>query len=226
MPRRKARNSATYPRILIALGIGALAVFIVGEAFVLARSDSGRLLLARTLGIGDRARITQIVSRHVRRAFRPLRVPADSVQESVTAGGPAPLRWRIGFPPDASLLEANHVVTRCVEEPGARVLAGRERTGRRGECIVTLLVGLPRRPTHEIVLVRGARSAEEAALHAARLAIVAYGFGDDDAFASAFCELPVPFAAAVVPGGRASAAILTAKLRVRDVMVHTPCRFR
>jgi polysaccharide deacetylase 2 family uncharacterized protein YibQ len=223
MPKRKPRTSVASPRTLIALGIGAVALFLLGEAFVFARSDSSRIFIARTLGIGDRARITQIVSRHVRQAFQPLGLPADSVVESVAEGGPAALRWRIGFPPDASLLEANHAITRRVEELGARVLSGRERLGKHGESIVTLLVGLPRLPTHELVLVRTARTADEASLRAARLALVVYGFGDDPAFASAFSALHVPFAMAVVPGGPASAAILRAAHgSQREVVLHLP----
>jgi len=223
MPKRKTRNPAASPRALLWLAIAALAIFALGESFLLARSDSGRIAVARVLGIGDRARITQIVGKHLRRALPALSVSADSLAESVVEDGPARVRWRLGLRPGASLLKANHVLTVCAEQPGARVLSGRERLGRHGETIVTLLIGLPGRPTHEIVLVRWPPPAEGSALHITLLAIVLYGFGDDAALAAAFCAMPAPLALAVAPGGKSSGTIFhTAHAGYREVVLHLP----
>jgi polysaccharide deacetylase 2 family uncharacterized protein YibQ len=223
MPKRKARASAASPRALITLAIAALVLFLLGESFLLVRSDSGRITLRRTLGIGDRATITRIVGQHARRAFAVMGVPIDSLRESVVEGRPAAVQWRIGFAPEQSLIKANFALTHFIEELGARVLSGRERIGKHGETVVTLVAGLPGMPTHEITLVRAAPPGEASALRRGRLAIVAYGFGDDEALAASFAKLPVPFAMAIVPGAKASASMFrAAHSSQREVVLHLP----
>src|SRR5207249_7467198 len=123
----------------------------------------------------------------------------------------------------ASLLHANVARTRALERRGARVLSGRESMGPLGESIVTLVVGLPGRPTHRVLLVRGGMPAGEDSPRVSRLAVVLYGFGDDEALASQFLALPVPFAVALPPGAKSSAPLFKAAHdRRREVVLHLP----
>ena len=222
MPKRK--SSFPIPsRTTLLLVAGALALFAVGEAWHLSRSDSGRILLGARFGLGDPAQVTRIVGREIRRGLTAVGVPADSIRESVSGGGPARVRWRVGLKPEASAMQANYAVTHCVEEKGAVVLSGRESTGRSGETIVTLVVGLPRRPTHEIILVRARRDPEQQEHETAKLALVLYGFGDDPDHAAAFFALPVPFAVALVPGAEGSGRMFReARARSREQLLHLP----
>src|SRR5438034_670308 len=81
---------------------------------------------------------------------------------------------------------------RCLADEGAVVLSGRERPGDHGETVVTLLLGLPGRPTHELRLVQHPRGRVQAA--GGRLAIVVFGFGEDVEQSGRFFDLPAPFA--------------------------------
>ena len=149
MSRRKSKSSAR-PQALWALGIAALLLFAAGEIFLLVRSESGQLMLARQVGLTDPARLTQIVGREIKRGLQAAGVPPDSIDEAVPEAG-APLRWRVGIKPGASVLQANYAVTHSVELHGGVVLDGRETWTDRGDEIVTLTVGLPGRVTHEVL---------------------------------------------------------------------------
>lgn len=222
MPNRKSKSAPAWPRRLTVLAALALAAFLAGEGLLLARSDSGRIVLARYLGLGDRARLTLALSRQVRRGLTAAGVARDSLREEV-AGGTAPLRWRVGIEPDASLLQVNYAITRAVEERGGVVLSGRESHDRSKATVVRLLVGLPRRPTHEILLVRPSPRDEVTGRREARLALVLFGFGDDVKEADRCFALRAPFAVAIVPGGPASAALFrAAHRRQREVVLHLP----
>ncbi len=222
MPKRKSESRISARKALL-LAAAALTVFLAGEAWNLARSDAGRILLAGRLGLGDPAQVTRIVGREIHRGLDALGIPRDSIRESVSQGGPAPVRWRVGLRPDASLLQTNYAITRCVEEHGAAVLSGRESFGRQGESLVTLLVGLPRRPTHEVVLVRPLPVRGEKPDEPARLALVLYGFDEDPDRAPAAFALRLPFAVAIVPGGPASGRLFReARDRDREVVLHLP----
>jgi polysaccharide deacetylase 2 family uncharacterized protein YibQ len=222
MPKRTAPSSAS-PRAVILLAATTLVLFALGEAVILGRTDSGRIVAARHLRIGDPAHIRRLVGKHIRRGLDAAGVPPDSVTETVLEGGPAVLRWRAGLGPDASLLQTNYAITQCVEEQGAEVLSGRERPGRHGETIVTMRIGFPGRPTHEVVLVRPPPRAEDATAGAGRLALVLYAFGDDTERAAAFFRLRLPFAVALVPGASASRVIFrAARERQREVVLHLP----
>jgi len=222
MPKRKSNFSWFSLRGVILLAAAALVVFLGGEAWKLARSDSGRVLLAARLGIGDPARMTQIVGREIRAGLAAAGVSADSVHESLSEGGRAALRWRVGLRPEASLLQANYAITRRVEEQGGAVLSGRERTGNHGETLVTLLVGLPNRATHSVTLVRAPRPEGDAPREPARLALVLFGFADDAAEARVF-QLPVPFAVALAPGMKHSVELFReARRRDRELVLHLP----
>ncbi|MGH7731935.1 MAG: divergent polysaccharide deacetylase family protein, partial [Candidatus Eiseniibacteriota bacterium] len=104
----------------------------------------------------------------------------------------------------------------------ARVLEGSERWTDDGALAVRLLIGLPRRATHEVLLVRGLAPADPAGAPA-RVALVLYGFGEDAAEADSFFALSAPFAVAVVPGGKSGERVLDcAHERQREVVLHLP----
>ena len=222
MPKRKPRLPKNAPRMLGLLAAVALGVFVIGESVRAIRSDAGRLAIARTVGLGSREDVLRIVGRQIRLGLTSVGVRRDSIVETVLARGPAPVRWQVGLRSDASLLQANYAVTRALEEHGATVLEGSERRTGEGADALRLLVGLPRRATHELLLVRGPRRAGDA--HApARVALVLFGFADDAAQADSCFALPAPFAVAVVPGGRESDRVLgEARERQREVILHLP----
>jgi len=210
-------------RTVILLTAGAALVFLAGEAWKLAHSDSGRLLLAARFGFGDRARVTQIVGREIRRGLLAAGVPPDSIREEPAAAGEAAVIWRVGLRPDASLIQTNYAVSQFMTSAGAEVLDGSERMGANGETIVILRVGLPRRPLHEVRLVRARPPREGEPRENARVAVVLYGFTDVAEQADAWFALPVPFAAAILPAGPASARLFqSAAAHQREVVLHLP----
>jgi len=222
MPKRKPGFGP--PRGLVTLVVLALLAFAGGEVYRLTRSDAGHLLIARSPWIGDPAEVTRIIGRTARGGLTAVGVPADSVRDQGASGGSPVVRWHVGLRSDQSLLQTNEAVTRRLEDIGARVLAGRESVGRRGETLVTLTLGLPGTPTHVIVLARGpetGRAADETG--PARVALVLYGFGDDAALASQFFDIPVPFAVALPPATPASGAMFRAARKSgREVVLHLP----
>jgi len=222
MPKRKPKSPIS-ARTAIVLAASALVLFAAGEAWKLSRSDSGRILLAGRFGLGDPAQVTRIVGREIRRGLTAVGVPRDSIHESVAPFGPAPVHWRVGLKSDGSATQANYAITHCVEEQGAEVLSGRESVGRQGEMVVTLVVGLPHHPTHEVTLVHPRRTPEVAEAEPARLALVLYGFGEDPDHAEAMFALGVPFAAAIVPGASGSARLFrAARDHDRELVLHLP----
>jgi len=219
---RTQRRSPALPRTLIVLVVAALLLFLGGEGWLLARSGRGRVALARW-GLGDRARVVSLFAREIRAGLDAAGVAADSVRETDARSGPAPIHWRVGLRPDASLFQANYAVSRRVEELGGVVLSGRESGAPHGTTQVTLLVGLPKRALHEIVLVRAIRPEAPSERPAARVALVLFGFGDDLVEARRVFDLPVPFAVAIVPETRASSALFrAAHEKGREVVLHVP----
>jgi polysaccharide deacetylase 2 family uncharacterized protein YibQ len=205
------------------LAAAALLLFVAGETAFLTRSESGQLALARHLGLGDRARLNQIIGRELRRGLAAVGVPRDSVQESPADDARAPLRWRVGLKPTASLLQANYAITKTLEAGGGAVLGGRESWTSSGGQVVTLLVGLPGRATHEVRLVRATPAADDAAPEPARLALLVFGLGDEPARADSFFKLPAPFAVALVAGAKTSGQIFrAAHERNREVVLQVP----
>jgi len=220
MPKRKSRSPVS-PGPLRVLAISALLLFGLGEAWLLYRTDAGRLALAR-LGLGDPAHATRLVGRQVRQALAGAGVPADSVREIAPPSGVG-VRWRIGLPADASLIQLNYAVTRALEEGGGAVLSGREGASRRGEATLTMRVGVGDRPTHELVVVRARYEPEERPAEPARLALIVFGFHESAAQADSFFTLHAPFAVAIVPGTRAAESIFrAAHRRGREVVLHAP----
>lgn len=244
MPKRKPRKKAAFPAGLVTLAAVALFAFAAGEAWLLVNSDSGRLKLARYLGFGDPARITLIIGRQVHRGLAAFGVPPDSIHDLVpgprdaraeaaprgsdetdagSVEGRPLVRWRVGLEADQSLFQANYAISHFVEEAGGVVLSGRESQVRPGETTVTLLLGLPRRATHEITLVRNTRVLEGGERAPARLALVLYGFGDDPAHAAAVFGVSAPFAVAIAPGASWSGSLFRAARRAsREVVLHLP----
>ncbi len=222
MPKRKTRLPNYTPRVLGLLAAIALGAFLIGESVRALRSDAGRLAIAHTVGLGAREDVLRIVGKQLRLGLTSVSVRRDSIIETMLERGPAPVRWRVGLRSDASLMQANYALTRALEDHGASVLEGSERWTDDGALVLRLLVGLPRRPTHEVLLVRGPAPADDA-VEPARLALVLYGFGDDAAEADSFFALRAPFAVAVVPGGKAGERVLDhARERQREVVIHLP----
>ncbi len=221
MPRSKRRSPAP-TRTLIVLAVSALLLFLGGEAWVLARSGRGQVALARW-GLGDRARVVTLFAREIRAGLTAAGVPADSVHENAWRGGPGAARWRVGLRSDASLLQVNYAVSRRVEKLGGVVLGGRETVGPHGEVRLTLLLGLPKRGLHEVLLVRGVRPEAPSERPAPRLALVLFGFGDDLDGARRTFDLPLPFAVALAPDAGASGAMFrAAHEKGREVVLHIP----
>jgi polysaccharide deacetylase 2 family uncharacterized protein YibQ len=209
---------------VIVLAVTTVALFLAGEALILGRTDSGRLLAARYLGIGEPARVTQLVGRQIRLGLEAAGVPADSVQQTVAESGSPAVRWRVGLRPEASLFKVNYAVTQSVSEHGGRVFSGREQIGRDGETRVTLTVGLGRRPMHEVVIVRPPRRPSAAGPPGARLALILFGFGSADEDPAAESDLPrAPLTLALVPGTPESIArFRTAREEQREVILSLP----
>jgi polysaccharide deacetylase 2 family uncharacterized protein YibQ len=223
MPKRKKKSRLPSLRTVMLLAAGAALVFLAGEAWKLARSDSGRVLLAARFGFGDRARITQIVGREIRRGLLAAGVSPDSIREEAAPTGDVAVTWRVGLNANASLIQTNYAVSQFMANAGADILEGSERTGANGESIVTLRIGLPRRPLHEVRLVRARAPREGEPRESARVAVVLYGFTDAPDQADAWFALPVPFAAAILPAGPASARLFhSAAAHQREVVLHLP----
>ena len=130
------------------LAVVAVSLFAAGEAWKFFASDTGRLLLARTLRVGDRAHVTRIVGQHARDGLRQAGVPGDSVRESMATGDGGPfVRWHVGVPREGSPTQVNVAIARRLEEHGAQVLSARERPLEGGGQRVTLRVGVGGRLT-------------------------------------------------------------------------------
>jgi len=237
MPKRKSKPG--FPSAFVTLAVVAALAFAGGEAYRLLRSDGGRLTIARWFGHRDPARITALVGRQIHRGLEALGVPEDSLRDlgpGPPGGGPVPgapradlpeapptVRWRVGLSPEQSPLQVNYAISHFVEEAGGIVIAGHEREGHAGEIIVTMLLGVPGRPTHEVTLVRAGRREEPAGGRRARVALVLFGLADDPERAAAAFALPAPFAVALPPGTPASTALFRGAHRAgREVVLHLP----
>jgi polysaccharide deacetylase 2 family uncharacterized protein YibQ len=222
MPRR-TRKSTSPLLVLGWITLAALALFGVGQAVRYATSDAGRMVLARRLGLGESADVTRLVGKSLRAALLEAGVPADSIAEQVIEGRRPAVVWRVGIPPQSSFLQLNHAIARRLEAEGADVLRGREGWTDQGAPMLRLVVGLPRRATHELEIVRarageGTRSSEPA-----RLALVVFGFGEDAARADSFFAAPRPFAVAVVAGLKGSASTFrSARRHDRELVLLLP----
>lgn len=221
MPRRASRKTS-FPKAVVLFAAVAVLAFLGGEAFVLSRSDTTRLRLARWLHVGDPARVTQIVGRQVREALEAVGVAPDSIRERTREHGTPAAAWRVGLVHDASLLQANYAITKRLTDRGAAVLSARERQGDRGETIVEMQVGLANRATHDLELVRFPPGPGRARASEAKVAIVLYGFDDVDEARHAF-DVKIPFAVAIEPGTPLSRDLFrAARDRSREIVLHLP----
>jgi polysaccharide deacetylase 2 family uncharacterized protein YibQ len=208
MPKRTSRKTSL-PRAALLLGVSAIALFLLGELLLFSSSDSAQIRAARYLRIGDRARVTQLVGREIRRGLDRVGVRPDSITERTVDHGAPAVRWRVGLPPGASLIQANYAITAALRERGGEVLSAREEPGDHGETTVTMQVGLPYRATHEITLVRFPVPSEPSKRSPGRIALVLYGFESDEE-AEQFFALEPPFAVALMPGPDRKASLFRA----------------
>jgi len=223
MAKRKRPSALSNPRAVLVLGLTAVALFGIGQLVLFARTERGALFFARTLGIGGETRVTQIIGREIREGLKAMNVPPDSIAETRVPESRPELRWRVGLGPGASLIQTNHAIARRVEALGAAVLSGHERTENNGTRRLTLVVGLPHHPTHELSIITPKVDEENAEREPARMAIVLYGFGEDPEHAAAAFDLPVPFAAAIVPGARWSSSMFrAARNSKREIVLMLP----
>ncbi|MFI5371808.1 MAG: divergent polysaccharide deacetylase family protein [Candidatus Eisenbacteria bacterium] len=219
----RKRSTPRWSRLIAALFGAALVLFAAGEAVLMTRTDTGRIRFARTFGFVDQPELTRLVGRQVRRALVAAGIPADSVTERSLEDGAVAVRWTAGLGDGASLLQANYTITRTLEEAGAEVLSGRESHTPQGTTRVTLIVGLPHRPTHELMLIQGPRREEPLERRPTRVALVLYGFGDAASAADSVFAMPEPFAVALLAGGPNSAALFrAAHRRQREVVMLLP----
>ncbi len=187
MPKRKSSSTRLPLWLGIVAGV-ALLLFAAGELWAWFASDAGRLMLARTMHLGDRAHLVRIVGKHAHTGLALAGVPRDSVRESVAEGDGDPVvRWRVGLGREGSPMQVNWAVTHALEQAGAQVMSARERSEEGGGLRVVMSVGVGGRRTHEIVLVRegrvvrrdGGGKAVEDEAPAARIALVLYGFTEE-----------------------------------------------
>lgn len=210
MPKRKRPSTPFTPRTVLWLGLAAVVLFGLGQLVVFARSERGAVFVAKTFGVGGEARVAEIFGRAIRGGLDAMHVEPDSIAESRAADATPARRWRVGLGPGASLIQTNYAISHRIEAAGGRVLSGYERTERDGTRRLTMIVGLDRRPTHELVISTPRVSESNADQEPARMAIVVYGFGEDPDNAAALIDLPVRFAAAIVPSARWSSALYEA----------------
>ena len=226
MPKRRtsSKKKGRAPLLLGLLAALALLLFGGGELYAFLRSDGGRFFLWRHLHLGDRAHAVRIVGRHAREGLAAAGVPAASVREEVSgaAGGPA-VRWRVDLPRGGSPTQVNFAVTRAVERLGAVVLSGREARGKDGAVTVTLSLGLPGRPTHELVVTRAGVDPESEEASETRIAIVLFGLADDPASAKALLGRPEPFAVIAPAIGKEREGIVKlAREANRELVLQVP----
>jgi polysaccharide deacetylase 2 family uncharacterized protein YibQ len=224
MGKGRSKSGTSFAGTIV-LALAAIILFGIGEALILTRTDAGRLTASRYLKLGDSARVNEIVGRHARAALEAAGVPRDSIRERVDERARPRLVWRVGLKPLSSTLQINYALTTELEHLGAAVLSGREGVGRHGEFIVTLVVGMPGRPTHEIQLVRPGVSLEASRTSDAEghLALLLYGLGDDAARARRIVEMSLPFAVAIPPAQPwSSSAFRDAHEHGREVVLHLP----
>jgi polysaccharide deacetylase 2 family uncharacterized protein YibQ len=190
------------------LAAGALLLFLAGEVLAWMHSDSGRLTVWRYLHLGDRAHAVRIVGGLIEHGLDRARVPLSAIDSHVEGGNGPALRWRVTLPPDGAPLQVNQLVTRAVESGGASVLSGRERTDKDGSLVVTLVIGVPGRPTHALDIVRPYLAEEPA--RAPRMAVLLFASSEDEPLLVAACARRETFGVGINATGGAKAPTLRA----------------
>lgn len=233
-PRRRAASNASRTTLVLGVLAGvAVLLFGVGEAWRWSRSDRGRVLAARYLHWGDRAQVVRVMSQRIRAGLESAKVPAEAVEEQARTAtdGPA-LVWRVALPPAGAPLQVNYAITHMVEGVGAEVLSARERRGEAGELDVVMRIGLPGRPTHEVVLHRPGRGpaaearsgdAQDEAQPAPRIALVLTGLSQEVALLEPLLARGAPLALAVPAAGPARRPLLQlAHRHAAEVVLQIP----
>ncbi len=221
--RRSAAKGNRAPLVLGVVAGGALLLFLAGEMFAWATSDSGRLAVWRHLHLGSRAHAVRIVGSRIEQGLARAGVGRKAVESRPEGGDGPSLRWRVTLPRDVAPLLVNHLVTRAVEGGGAEVLSGRERPGKDGELTVTMLVGVPGRPTHSVDLVRPGRPDEAAPPDVARVAVLLFASTEDESLLVAACARPEIFAiGAAASGAGKGAPLRAAREHRREVVLFMP----
>ncbi len=234
MPKRRSKTATSRtPFLLGVLAVLILALFAGGELFSWSRADSGRLWIASHLGLGDRPHLVRLVGRQVRQALEHAGVPRTSVTETVLTDSKGPaLRWRVELPRESSPMQLNSAITRSLEAVGGQVISGRETNLDGGGLAVTLRVGMSRRATHELVLVRPGRPVSKPGKSGAkpeldepqgRVALVLFGMGDDPVLARSVCRRPEAFSVAVPAADTRGRAIMqAARAANREIVLQVP----
>ena len=231
MVRRRTPRGKRALLLLGACAGGALLLFLAGEVFAWMASDSGRLAVWRYLHLGDRAHAVRIVGHLIEHGLARAGIPREAIESSVEgagargASGPKgpSLHWRVKLPSDGAPLLVNHLVTRAVEAGGAVVLSGREQQPRDGSLVVTLLLGVPGRPTHTLDIVRPDQGSEGEPAHPARVALVLYSSAEDESLLVAECDRSEVFTVGVAPtGGGKAPALRAARALHHEVVLFMP----
>ena len=221
--RRSSAKGSRAPFLLGAIAVGALLLFLGGELFAWALSDSGRLAVWRHLHLGDRAHAVRIVGRKIEKGLQRAGVPASAIESKPRGGAGPALVWTVPLPRGTSPLFVNQMVTSSVEAGGASVLSGRETPGAKGDLTVTMLVGVPGRPTHELRLVRPARPEEGEHHETPRLALLIVASDEDDSLLVAACARDETFAIGSPATGEGRGAPLrAAHEKKREVVLFMP----
>jgi polysaccharide deacetylase 2 family uncharacterized protein YibQ len=195
MVRRRSAKGNRVPLILGAFATGALLLFLAGEVLAWMHSDSGRLTVWRHLHVGDHAQAVRIVGTLITRGLDRAGIARDAIDSRVEGGSGPALHWRVMLPPDGAPLQVNQLVTRAVETGGAAVLSGREHSEKDGTLVVTLVIGVPGRPTHALDIVRPYHDEEPA--RRARLAVLLFASTEDEPLLVSACARPDVFAVGV-----------------------------
>jgi polysaccharide deacetylase 2 family uncharacterized protein YibQ len=199
MVRRRSAKGSRVPVILGAFAAGVLLLFLAGELLAWMRSDSGRLAVWRHLHVGNRAHAVRIVGALIQRGLDRAGVQRGAIESRTESGTGPSLRWRVTLPPDGAPLQVNQLVTRAVEGGGAAVLSGRERTDKDGALVVTLVIGVPGRPTHALDIVRPYLAEEPE--RAARMAVVLFASTEDEPLLVSACARREVFGVGVIATG-------------------------
>ena len=220
MVRRRPKGNRV-PIILGAFATGALLLFLAGEGLAWMHSDSGRLTVWRYLHVGDRAHAVRIVGGLIEHGLDKAGVSRSAIDSRVESGSGPSLRWRVTLPPDGAPLQVNQLVTRAVETGGASVLSGRERTDKDGSLVVTLVIGVPGRPTHALDIVRPYRAEEPA--HTPRMAVLLYASSEDEPLLVAACARRDVFGVGVnATGGAKAPSLRAARQHHHEVVLFMP----
>jgi len=229
MARRRSTKGNRVPLLLGACAAGALLLFLAGELFAWMGSDYGRLAVWRYAHMGSRAHAVRLVGGLIEHGLEKAGVKREAIESQVVGGGGAEgvagpaLHWRVQLPRDGAPLLVNHLVTRAVEAGGAAVLSGREHSEKDGSLVVTLVVGVPGRPTHALDIVRPDRGEEALGERVPRVALLLFASSEDDSLLEAACARHEVFGVGVIPTGAGKPAPLrAARARHREVVLFMP----